>query len=99
MYDVPAGDPLFRPVQALALRGILRDAVPTELKRDAPMPADWARTWTTRAEMPDTIRLHAGPLRAESISTPLGDQVTARPDGIVTRGAFVQGLHAYVEAS
>ncbi len=92
MYDVPAGHDLFRPVQELALRGVLKHDDPTDLTPDAPMPADWARKWTQRADRPNAIQQNQGPLRPGNVSgalrAPLPDE---RP---MTRGPFVEALHA-----
>jgi len=98
MYDVPAGDPLFRPVQQLALRSVLQAGAPTELQPDEPMPAEWAHRWARRAELPaDTIRQTSGPLRGENVASALRDRL---PDGgTVTRGAFVRALHQHLETS
>jgi hypothetical protein len=98
MYDVPAGDPLFAPVQHLALRGVLQADDPTELQPDEPMPAEWAHRWTRRAELPaDTIQQESGPLRAQNVDGTLRDGL---PDsGAVTRGDFVQALHQHLETS
>ena len=91
MYDVPAGHDLFRPVQALARAGVLRADDPTELKPDEPMPADWARTWTRRANRSDAIRQESGPLRRENVRRTLHEHL---PDADpVPRGTFVEALH------
>lgn len=92
MYDVPAGHDLFRSVQELALAGVLRDDDPTRLKPDEPMPADWARKWSRRADHADAVRQEKGPLRRENVSVTLREQL---PDADpVPRGAFVEALHA-----
>jgi len=92
MYDVPAGHPLFRPVQELALRGILQDDDPTELAPDESIPAARARTWTNRADGPVSVQQSNGPLQRSNVSSnlrrPLPDE------NPVSRGAFVEALHA-----
>lgn len=92
MYDVPAGHDLFRPVQELALAGVLRADDPAELKPDDPVPADRARTWAERAEADIAIRQDDGPLRRRNTPAQLRDEL---PDAeLVPRGALVEALHA-----
>ncbi|MFB6249895.1 MAG: FAD-dependent oxidoreductase [Salinibacter sp.] len=94
LYDVPAGHALFRPTQELARAGVLRDDDPTKLKPEAPMPAARARTWAGRADRPKAIRQDEGPLRRTNVAAPLrGRLPNADP---VSRGAFVEALHAAV---
>jgi hypothetical protein len=96
MYDVPAGHDLFRPVQELARAGVLRDDDPTRLKPDEPIPARWARKWTGRADLDGGVRQDTGPLRRGRVDTPLR---THLPEAAtVTRGAFVEALHAATTA-
>lgn len=93
-YDVPAGHVLFRPVQELALAGVLRDDDPPELNPDEPVPAEQARKWAERADRPTLIRQDEGPLRRENVEDALRGQL---PDAdLVPRGAFVEALHASV---
>ena len=92
MYDVPAGHDLFRPVQALARAGVLRADDPTELKPDEPMPADWARTWTRRANRSDAVRQETGPLRRKNVGDALRKHLSVETS--VSRGGFVEALHA-----
>lgn len=96
MYDVPTGDPLFAPVQQLALRGVLQDDDPTDLEPEKPIPAAWAHRWARRAKLPaETIRTESRSLRADEVAEPLR---THLPDAeTVTRGAFVEALHAHLE--
>jgi hypothetical protein len=92
MYDVPAGHALFRPVQELALRGILRADDPTELTPDEPMPADWARKWAGRADLSPAVGQDEGPLRRRNVTGDLREALPAADP--VSRGAFVEALHA-----
>jgi len=95
MYDVPTGHDLFRPVQDLALRGILRDDDPTRLEPDKPMPADWAARWTRRAGMPDAVPADASSsdLSPGDVSGPLGEALDTHGSSPVPRSAFVHALH------
>jgi len=94
LYDVPAGHDLFRPVQELALRGILRDDDPTELKPDEPMPTARAHRWARRANLPGAVRGTDGPLLPTAVDAPLTRHL---PDETpISRGAFVEALHAAV---
>ena len=98
MYDVPAGDPLFEPVQQLALRSVLQADDPLELQPGAPMPAAWAHRWTRRAELPaETIQQETGELRAEHVNEALRRHLPAQDT--VTRGAFVQALYQHMDRS
>ena len=98
MYDVPAGDDLFRPVQELALHGILQDDDPTELEPDEPMPARWAHRWGERADMPsDAVRQEEGPLQLQNLGSELQAHLPEEPT--VKRGDFVKALHTHVEAA
>jgi len=92
MYDVPAGHDLFRPVQELALHGILRDDDPTELKPDEPMPAARAHRWARRANLPGAVRGADGPLAPNAADAPLTRHLPDEPP--ISRGAFVEALHA-----
>lgn len=98
MYDVPAGDPLFEPVQQLARQSVLQADDPTELQPDEPIPVMWAHRWVHRAKLPaDTIQQESGPLRAQNVDGSLRDEL---PDsGTVTRGDFVQALHQHLSTS
>ncbi|RMH56311.1 MAG: FAD-dependent oxidoreductase [Bacteroidetes bacterium] len=49
VYDVPPGHPLFRVVQDLARRGILREEDPLYLEPEAPLSPRQARIWAERA--------------------------------------------------
>jgi hypothetical protein len=93
-YDVPAGHALFRPTQELALAGVLRDDDPTELSPDEPISAARARTWAGRAPSPVAVRQDSGPLRPDNVGDALRPHL---PDADpVSRGAFVEALHAVV---
>jgi hypothetical protein len=92
LYDVPAGHPLFRPTQELALAGILRDDDPTELSPDEPISAARARTWADRAPSPVAVRQDGGPLRPGNVGDALRPHLPATDP--VSRGAFVEALHA-----
>jgi len=98
MYDVPTGHDLFRPVQELALAGVLRDDDPTRLELEKPIPSSWATRWTERAQMGRGLTATGdGPLRRENVGSPLQASL---PDASspVTRGAFVEALHARLAA-
>lgn len=103
MYDVPTGHDLFRPVQELALAGILRDDDPTRLNPDEPMTAVRARRWARRAGIGD-VRADGGkdePLRQRDLRGPLRDQVASRlaeSAETVSRGVYVEALHALLPA-
>ena len=56
MYDVPVGHALFRPVQELALEGVLGAEAPTTLEPEAPIPAAWAERWAARAGLAEAVR-------------------------------------------
>jgi hypothetical protein len=93
MYDVPTGHELFRPVQDLALAGILRADDPTRLNPDEAIPANWAARWTNRAGLSGAVSASGdGPLSRSEVRDPLADLLPGAGDP-VSRGAFVQALH------
>lgn len=92
VYDVPAGHELFRAVQELALQGVLLADDPTELQPHEPIPASWARKWIDRAGHTASIRQDEGPLRRTNVDDALHE--TLPETDPVSRGAFVEALHA-----
>jgi hypothetical protein len=94
LYDVPAGHDLFRPVQELALRGVLRADDPTELTPDEPIPAARARTWAERAGLANAVSQESGPLRPNRLREPLRSRLQGTDP--IPRRAFVEALHATV---
>lgn len=97
MYDVPRGHDLFRPVQELALAGVLQDEVPTDLDPEASIPARWAAQWAERAGVGDSISAPntERPLRRSEVSDPLRSHLPTN-GAAISRADFVEGLHAYV---
>ena len=94
MYDVPVGHALFRPVQELALEGVLGAEAPTTLEPEAPIPTAWAERWAARAGLAEAVGQRDGPLQTASVSAGLRRHLPAAP--VVTRGAFLAALHAHL---
>jgi hypothetical protein len=99
MYDVPAESPLFRPVQELALAGVLRTETPTRLNPEKPIPSAWAQRWAERAGVAEYVAPAGdGPLHRRALRGPLRERVaeleeTSGSSEPVTRSTFVQALH------
>lgn len=97
MYDVPTGHDLFRPVQELALAGVLRDDDPTRLEPEKPIPSAWATKWCNRADVGASITAPSnGPLQRDDVAAPLRNHLSGS-DTPVTRGEFVQALYAAIK--
>jgi len=95
-YDVPTGHDLFRPVQDLALAGVLRDDDPVDIMPDEPISARLALKWARRAELSASLSASdtERPLRRAEVQEPLRGSLSGTGD-VLSRGAFLRALHVH----